>query len=87
MKKMSDMVFDLALDYKNDFPDSRRLRIHVDENDEEKVVIYEYFDDNLLSFVNKNPNLNLARKWILRELGESLKEFHAKNWIHIGKLY
>ncbi|EGD86043.1 serine/threonine protein kinase [Trichophyton rubrum MR1459] len=83
MKKMSDMVFDLALDYKNDFPDSRRLRIHVDENDEEKVVIYEYFDDNLLSFVNKNPNLNLARKWILRELGESLKEFHAKNWIHI----
>ncbi|OAL74803.1 serine/threonine protein kinase [Trichophyton violaceum] len=84
MKKMSDVVFDLALDYKNDFPDSRRLRIHVDENDKEKVVIYEYFDDNLLSFVNKNPNLNLAaRKWILRELGESLKEFHAKNWIHI----
>ncbi|EGE05765.1 serine/threonine protein kinase [Trichophyton equinum CBS 127.97] len=84
MKQMSDMVFDLALDHKNDFPDSRRLRIHIDENVEEKVVIYEYFDDNLLSFVDKNPNLNLAaRKWILRELGESLKEFHAKNWIHI----
>ncbi|KAF3482239.1 uncharacterized protein GIQ15_04998 [Arthroderma uncinatum] len=58
--------------------------MHVDDNKAEKVLIYEYFSDNLLSFVMKNPSLSIeARKWILRELGQSLKEFHAKNWIHI----
>ncbi|EZF28441.1 hypothetical protein TMEN_9321 [Trichophyton mentagrophytes] len=84
LKGTSDSVVELALDLKREFPDTRRLRVHVDENVEEKVLVYEYFNDDLLSFIKKNPNLPIgARKWILRELGESLKELHAKNWIHI----
>ncbi|KAM5476925.1 hypothetical protein MauCBS54593_000196 [Microsporum audouinii] len=84
LKRVSNSIFDLSLDLKQEFPESRRLRVHIDESEEEKVLIYEYFSDNLLSFIKKNPSLPIeARKWILRELGQSLKEFHAKNWIHI----
>ncbi|KAM5452387.1 hypothetical protein MaudCBS49596_003204 [Microsporum audouinii] len=87
LKRVSDSIFSLSLDLKQEFPETRRLRVHIDENEEEKVLIYEYFSDNLLSFIKKYPSLPIeARKWILQELGQSLKELHAKNWIHIGNL-
>lgn len=86
LKGTSESVVELAMDLKREFPDTRRLRVHIDESVEENVLVYEYFNDDLLSFIKRNQNLPIgARKWILRELGESLKELHAKNWIHIGK--
>ncbi|KAM5431697.1 hypothetical protein McanCB56680_006737 [Microsporum canis] len=84
LKRVSNSIFDLSLDLKQEFPETRRLRVHIDENEEEKVLVYEYFSDNLLSFIKKYPSLPIeTRKWILQELGQSLKELHAKNWIHI----
>jgi serine/threonine protein kinase len=61
--------------------------MHVDYNEEEYSLVYEYYRDDLLSLVKNNPNFPLeARKQILREAGKALKELHARNWIHIGRL-
>ncbi|PGH28896.1 serine/threonine protein kinase [[Emmonsia] crescens] len=84
LKRVSDSIFEQSVELRLEFPQTRHLRLHIDDNEAERVLIYEYFSDNLLCLVKNNPSLSIsARKWILRELGHSLKEFHAKNWIHI----
>jgi serine/threonine protein kinase len=87
LKRVSDSMFEQSVELKREFPETSRLRMHIDDSEAERVLVYEYFRDNLLSLVKNNPNMTIkARKWILRELGQALKEFHAKNWIHIGNI-
>ena len=41
--------------------------------------------DDLPALIAKHWNIPIAsKKWILREVGEALKDFHAKEWIDIG---
>jgi serine/threonine protein kinase len=72
---------------KREFPDTRQLRTHVDANEDELTLVYEYFDHGLLSLVQKSPRLSLkARKFILQQVGQAVECLHAKNWIHLGWL-
>lgn len=49
------------------------------------VLVYEWYKDDLLQLITKHPNITLtSRKWMLREIGEALKDMHAKEWIDIG---
>lgn len=82
---MSQSIFELCLQHKREFPDTRRIRMHVDHSEKEKTVVYEYFKEDLLALVqNKRDFPLVARKQILFEVGKALQELHAKNWIHIG---
>ncbi|EGC47039.1 conserved hypothetical protein [Histoplasma capsulatum var. duboisii H88] len=84
LKHVSPSIFEQSLELKQEFPETRRLRMHDDGNEAEQILIYNHFSDNLLSLVKNNLNMSIApRKQILWELGQALKEFHAKNWIHI----
>ncbi|EEH22249.1 serine/threonine protein kinase [Paracoccidioides brasiliensis Pb03] len=84
LKHVSPSIFEQSLELKQEFPETRRLRVHDDDNETEQILIYNHSSDNLLSLVKNNPNMSIApRKRILWELGQALKEFHAKNWIHI----
>ncbi|KAM5485051.1 hypothetical protein MaudMau93_005590 [Microsporum audouinii] len=77
LKRVSNSIFDLSLDLKQEFPESRRLRVHIDESEEEKVLIYEYFSDNLLSFIKKNPNVkpdNVMINYTQDKQGQPLPE-------------
>ncbi|KAM5442569.1 hypothetical protein MferCBS31731_002448 [Microsporum ferrugineum] len=77
LKRVSDSIFSLSLDLKQEFPEIRRLRVHIDENEEEKVLIYEYFSDNLLSFIKKNPNVkpdNVMINYTQDKQGQPLPE-------------
>ncbi|KAG4443809.1 hypothetical protein IFR05_000709 [Cadophora sp. M221] len=50
----------------------------------DRTLVYEWFKDNLLQLIRKHQSIPLAsRKWILRETGEALRDYHAKNWIDI----
>jgi serine/threonine protein kinase len=87
LKPVSQSIFELSQELKHEFGTSCRIRTHIDYNEEESVLIYEYFKENLLSLVKNNPDLPIeARKSILRELGLGLKEIHAKHWIHLGMM-
>lgn len=70
---------------KREFADTCQLRTHVDVNENELILVYEYFGHDLLSLVQNNSNLSLeARKYILRQVGQGVESLHAKNWIHLG---
>lgn len=77
----------LSKGLKCEFEGNTRFRFHVDENEAEQILVYEYFKDDLLALITKHRNISIAsKKWILREVGEALKDFHAKGWIDIGML-
>jgi tRNA A-37 threonylcarbamoyl transferase component Bud32 len=59
--------------------------MHIDENQEESVLVYPYFRDTLLTLIREDQDLPLAeRKKILRRVGEAIQELHSNNWIHGG---
>jgi serine/threonine protein kinase len=74
-------------DFKDEFGNNPRLRIHVDDNKNKNknVLVYEYFKSDLLSLVENYPALQIeARKTILKEVGLGLNDIHTKHWIHLG---
>ena len=85
LKPVSQSIFEHSQKLKHQFGGNSRLRTHVDENEEEQILFYEYFKGDLLSLVMNNPDLSItARKFILREVGLGLKDLHSKGWIHLG---
>ncbi|KAI0809769.1 hypothetical protein GGR55DRAFT_165823 [Xylaria sp. FL0064] len=72
----------------DEFTGSRRLRMHVDCNYEEGILIYPYYKSTLLSLIQNHSDFPpLQRRKILRHVAEAIKELHSKNWIHISKLF
>ncbi|KAH9216395.1 kinase domain-containing protein [Leptodontidium sp. 2 PMI_412] len=71
LKTVSPSVFEQSNELKREFEGNTRFRHHIDENEGDFTLVYEWFRDDLL------------QKWILRETGEALRNYHAKNWIDI----
>jgi hypothetical protein len=70
LKPVSRSIFDLLQEFKNEFGNNHRLRIHVDDNKKENVLVYEYFKSDLLSLIENYPALPIeARRAILKRLG------------------
>ncbi|EPE24724.1 Protein kinase-like (PK-like) [Glarea lozoyensis ATCC 20868] len=83
LKTVSPSVFEQSNGLKHEFK-SKRFRHHIDESENECVLVYEWYKDDLLQLIRKQPDIPLrSRKWILREIAETLMDYHAKNWIHI----
>ncbi|KAH9205834.1 kinase-like domain-containing protein [Leptodontidium sp. 2 PMI_412] len=83
LKSTSATIFQLLQKLKYEF-ESTRFRHHIDANDDEMVLVYEWYKDDLLQLITKHPNITLtSRKWTLREIGEALKDMHAKEWVDI----
>ncbi|KAH7342928.1 kinase-like domain-containing protein [Rhexocercosporidium sp. MPI-PUGE-AT-0058] len=84
LKIVSTSVFEQSNELKREFEGNTRFRHHVVENEAERTLVYEWFRDDLLQLIRKHQDIPLAsRKWILRETGEVLRDYHAKNWIDI----
>jgi serine/threonine protein kinase len=87
LKPVSPSLFELSEELRHEFGNNCRIRTHIDHNEEERVLVYEYFMSDLLDLVKHNANLSIdARKFILREIGLGLKAMHDKHWIHLGKM-
>jgi serine/threonine protein kinase len=85
LKPVSESIFEHSVTIRREFPDDSQLRTHVDVNEDDRILIYEYFACDLLCLVQKHLNLSLkARKSILREIGQALEKLHSKQWIHLG---
>ncbi|KAF1840645.1 kinase-like protein [Cucurbitaria berberidis CBS 394.84] len=84
LKRVSKPFYDQSLRLAAEFAGSRRLRMHVDCNQEECILVYPYFRSTLLALIKEDPDFPLAgQKTILRHVGEAIQELHAKDWIHI----
>ncbi|KAL3474299.1 kinase-like domain-containing protein [Aspergillus californicus] len=84
LKPVSDSILEQSILLQKLFSDTRQLRHHVDIHNNDRVLIYEYFTHDILSFVRDNPQLFIkSRKHILREVGKAIERLHAKDWIHL----
>ncbi|KAI1779539.1 kinase-like domain-containing protein [Hypoxylon cercidicola] len=83
-KRVSKSFYDLSLRLAAEFAGSHRLRMHIDYNEEESILIYPYFKNTLLGLMQEDPDFPpVERKKILRCVGEAIGELHSKDWIHI----
>lgn len=84
---MSESFFALSQTLKSEFAGTSRLRMHVDFNQEERILVYKYFRHTLLALITEYPDFPATEiKKILRCTGEAVKEFHDKGWIHLGTM-
>ncbi|KAI0877784.1 kinase-like protein [Hypoxylon argillaceum] len=83
-KQESKSIFDLSKRLADEFAGSRRLRMPVDFNPEDRIVVYPYFTDTLLNLMRADPDFPpVELKKALRYVGEAIQEFHAKGWLHL----
>ncbi|KAI1174875.1 kinase-like domain-containing protein [Nemania sp. FL0916] len=84
VKQVSRPFYNMSVRLATEFAGSRRLRMHVDCNQEEGVLIYPYYTTTLLSLIQDNPDFSPTQRYkILRYTAEAIAELHSKNWIHI----
>lgn len=84
---MPGPFYDFSVRLAAEFVGSKRLRLHVDCNPEEGILIYPYFKTTLLALVEEDSELPLAeRKKLLRSVGKGIQELHNKDWMHTGTL-
>ncbi|KAK5745232.1 hypothetical protein LTS12_023205 [Elasticomyces elasticus] len=84
VKRVSRQFFHLSQRLASEFEGSSRLRVHVDCNQEEGVLVFPYFETTLLVLIQGNPEFPTeGRKKILRQVGEAIQELHNKDWIHV----
>jgi serine/threonine protein kinase len=85
LKPVSPSIYGLLKGIKHEFCGNTRLRLHIDHNDKEQTLVYEYFRTDLLALVKNSPELSgQARKSILQDVGLALRDMHSKDWIHLG---
>ncbi len=85
-KHVSESFFHLSQHLTKEFAGTQYLRMHVDSDASSHALIYPYFTCTLLSLLQESPNLSTPTiKKILHCTSKAVKEFHDKNWIHIGQ--
>ncbi|KAF2208112.1 hypothetical protein CERZMDRAFT_50015 [Cercospora zeae-maydis SCOH1-5] len=82
-KRVPRRHFDLAQRIAHDLPSSQHLRVHVDCNSEQCILVFDYFQDTLLSLLKHDPDLSPdERPKIMRSVSEAVYELHSQGWVH-----
>ncbi|AEO58481.1 kinase-like protein [Thermothelomyces thermophilus ATCC 42464] len=82
-KHVSQPFYDLSQHLALEFAGSSRLRVHVDANQDERILVYPYFRNTLLALIKEDPDFPPAeRVKVLRVVAEAIQELHSKDWIH-----
>ena len=67
-----------------DLRGSRFVRLPVDFIKDELILVYPYFTQDLMSFLNDHQIPIAQTKGILFSVLKGLKEMHDHNWVHTG---
>ncbi|KAK6836104.1 hypothetical protein PG987_006599 [Apiospora arundinis] len=66
-----------------EFAGSHRLRLPIDVCPDDEMLVYPYYTDDLFNLIENNADLLVDEiVKILRHVGESIQELHAKGWLH-----
>lgn len=90
LKRVRRNRFERAVQLAAAMQGSRRLRLHVDSNEQWGVLLYPYYTHTLDEILLLQPGevpatLSLIeRKKVLWMVGEAIQELHAKDWTHNG---
>ncbi|KAI7487523.1 kinase-like protein [Hortaea werneckii] len=84
VKRVTRPFYDLSKRLASEFGSSSRLRMHVDCNDEEAVLVFPYYETTLLALIQGDPEFPTeGRMKVLRQVGEAIQELHSKDWMHL----
>ncbi|OTA31716.1 hypothetical protein BTJ68_08680 [Hortaea werneckii EXF-2000] len=84
VKRVTRPFYDLSKRLASEFGSSSRLRMHVDCNDEEAVLVFPYYETTLLALIQGDPEFPTeGRMKVLRQVGEAIQELHRKDWMHL----
>ncbi|KAI7714674.1 hypothetical protein KC353_g6679 [Hortaea werneckii] len=84
VKRVTRQFYDLSKRLASEFGSSSRLRVHVDCNEEEAVLVSPYYETTLLGLIQGDPEFPTeGRMKILRQVGEAIRELHSKDWMHL----
>ncbi|KAI7340762.1 kinase-like protein [Hortaea werneckii] len=84
VKRVTRQLYDLSKRLASEFGSSSRLRVHVDRNEEEAVLVFPYYETTLLGLIQGDPEFPTeGRMEILRQVGEAIRELHSKDWMHL----
>ncbi|KAL5329987.1 hypothetical protein ACEPPN_003509 [Leptodophora sp. 'Broadleaf-Isolate-01'] len=84
LKPVRRPFYELSRTLAAELAGSRRLRMHIDCNEIEDILVYPYFRDTLLGIIQNDPDFpTTERKKILQRVGEAIQELHARDWVHI----
>ena len=89
LKRMSKNAYEKCQQLNAKFAGNRHLQLHIDENEEERTLIYDYFRGNLFHFMNaynQVPPVEATHQ-IMWETGKALEEMHREKMMHIGKYH
>lgn len=87
LKRVSDIVYQRCQQHISTFQGGQRLRLHIDENDKERTLIYDFLRGNLFQLMNaynQQPDIDVISQ-IMWETGKAIQEMHDKKVMHIGK--
>lgn len=85
MKQESDSRALISQRLAYEFAGSRRLRLPIDVCPDDEMLVYPYYTDDMFNLIENNPDLPVDEiVKILRHVGESIQELHAKGWLHRG---
>ncbi|RMY90897.1 hypothetical protein D0862_09851 [Hortaea werneckii] len=84
VKRVTRPFYDLSKRLASEFGSPSRLRVHVDCNDEEAVLVFPYYETTLLALIQGDPDFPTeGRMKVLRQVGEAIQELHSKDWMHL----
>ena len=87
VKRVSKLTFKKCRQLNAAFAGSTRLRLHIDENEEEQTLVYDYYKGTFLTFMreqNNSPSSIEAKREVVWETGQAIKEMHDNGWMHVG---
>lgn len=88
LKHVSEQLFRVSQQIADDFSSTKRLRVHIDANKKDSILVFPYFRCTLLALMQNDPDFPPPeRLTIMRAVAEAVAELHAKGWIHAGMLY
>ncbi|KAF1994232.1 kinase-like protein [Amniculicola lignicola CBS 123094] len=84
LKRVPAQFYDISQRIADDVAGgSSHLRVHVDCNKDDHILVYPYFRDTMLALFQQYPDFPITEtKKILRCVGEAIQDLHGKDWIH-----
>lgn len=86
LKPVSPAIWEKTQILHQDLLSSRFIRLPIDtiKSEDESILVYEYFTEDLLSFVKSREIPIVQTRGILRDVLSGFKELHDNDWVHTG---